>query len=75
VSVLSDGDIEEARVSRLINTTTLTVDGVTDVGEWYVPEGRPRSRRPRSVRQAAGMLLRRTTYEGRAAFWSQQTGE
>jgi hypothetical protein len=26
-------------VSRLINTTTMTVDGVTDVGEWYIPEG------------------------------------
>ena len=26
-------------MSRLINTTTMTVDGVTDVGEWYVSEG------------------------------------
>jgi hypothetical protein len=25
-------------VSRLINTTTMTVDGMTDVGEWYVSE-------------------------------------
>lgn len=26
-------------MGKLINTTTLTVDGVTDVGEWHVVEG------------------------------------
>ena len=26
-------------MSRLINTTTMTVDGVTDVDDWYVAEG------------------------------------
>jgi hypothetical protein len=26
-------------MGRLINTTTMTVDGVTDVGDWFVAEG------------------------------------
>lgn len=26
-------------MGKLINTTTMTVDAATDVGEWYVAEG------------------------------------
>jgi dihydrofolate reductase len=62
-------------VSRLINTTTMTVDGVTDVAEWYVSEGgHDRAARDQFV-GAAGMVLGRKTYEGLAAFWQQETGE
>ncbi len=62
-------------MSRLINTTTMTVDGVTDVGEWYVSEGGHDRAARDQFDGAAGMLLGRKTYEGLAGFWSQQTGE
>jgi dihydrofolate reductase len=62
-------------VSRLINTTTMTVDGVTDVGEWYVSEGGHNRAAREQFDGAAGMVLGRKTYEGLAAFWSQQTGD
>jgi dihydrofolate reductase len=62
-------------VSRLINTVTMTVDGVTDVGEWYVAEGGHDGASRAQFDGAAGMVVGRTTYEGLAAFWSQQTGE
>ena len=62
-------------MSRLINSTTMTLDGVTDVGDWFVSEGgHDRAGRDQFV-GAAGMLLGRTTYEGLAAYWSQQSGE
>jgi dihydrofolate reductase len=62
-------------VSRLINATTMTVDGVTDVGEWYVSEGGHDRAAREQFDGAAGMLLGRKTYEGLAGYWSQQTGE
>lgn len=62
-------------MSRLINTTTMTVDGVTDVGDWYVSEGGHDRAARDQFDGAAGMLLGRKTYEGLAGFWSQQTGE
>jgi dihydrofolate reductase len=62
-------------VSRLINTTTMTVDGVTDVGEWYVSEGGHDRAARDQFDGAAGMVIGRKTYEGLAAFWSQETGE
>ena len=62
-------------MSRLISTTTMTVDGVTDVGEWYVSEGGHDRAARDQFDGAAGMLLGRKTYEGLAAYWPQQTGE
>jgi len=62
-------------VSRLINTTTMTVDGVTDVGEWYVSGGGHDRAGRDQFAGAAGMVLGRKTYEGLAAFWTQETGE
>jgi dihydrofolate reductase len=72
---VSGGDIEEVGVSRRTNTTTMTVDGVTDVGEWYVSEGGHNRAARDQFDGAAGMLLGRKTYEGLAGFWQQQTGE
>jgi dihydrofolate reductase len=62
-------------MSRLINTTTMTVDGLTDVGEWYVAEGEHNRAAQAQFEGAAGMVLGRPTYEGLAAYWSQQEGE
>lgn len=62
-------------MGRLINTTTMTVDALTDVTDWYVSEGgHERAAREQFV-GAAGMLLGRKTYEGLAGYWPQQTGE
>jgi dihydrofolate reductase len=61
-------------VSKLILSTTMTVDGVISVGEWYVSEGEHDRAAREQFKQAAAMLLGRRTYEGLAAFWSTQTG-
>jgi dihydrofolate reductase len=62
-------------MGRLINITTLTVDGLTDVGAWYVPEGGHDRAVGDQWRSAAGMVLGRKTYEGLAAYWQAQSGE
>lgn len=62
-------------MSKLVLLTTMTVDGVITVGEWYVSEGEHnRASRDQFV-DAAAMLMGRKTYEGLAAFWPSQTGE
>lgn len=61
-------------MSRLINTTAMTVDGVTDVGEWYVAEGGHDAAGREQFDGAAGMVMGRKTYEGLAGFWPEQTG-
>jgi hypothetical protein len=60
-------------MSRLINITTLTVDGLTDVSDWYVPEGGHDEAARDQWKNAAGMLVGRKTYEGRKAL--RPTGE
>ena len=61
-------------MSRLINTTTMTVDGVTDVAGWFVSEGGHDQAARDQFEGAAGMLLGRKTFEGLAAYWLQETG-
>jgi dihydrofolate reductase len=61
-------------VGRLINTTTMTVDAVTDVGDWYVSEGGHDAAARSQFDGAAGMVLGRKTYEGLAGYWPEQTG-
>lgn len=62
-------------MGRLINITTLTVDGLTDVSDWYVPEGGHDNAARDQWKDAAGMLVGRKTYEGLAGFWPTQSGE
>ena len=62
-------------MGRLISTTTMTVDGVTDVADWYVSEGGHDGAARDQFAGAAGMVLGRKTYEGLAAYWPQQTGK
>jgi len=61
-------------MARVINTTALTVDGLTDVGEWYVADGGHDQASLDQFAGVAGLLLGRKTYEGLAGFWPQQTG-
>jgi dihydrofolate reductase len=62
-------------MSRLINLTTLTVDGLTDVSDWYVPEGGHDEAARDQWKNSAGMVVGRKTYEGLAGFWPTQSGE
>ena len=62
-------------MNKLIVTTTMTVDAVTSVAEWYVSEGEHDRAAREQFEQAAAMLLGRATYEGLAAYWSPLTGE
>jgi dihydrofolate reductase len=62
-------------MGRLINTTSMTVDGVTDVGDWFVAEG-PHDDAARALftTPGAALLTGRRCYEGFASFWPSQTG-
>jgi dihydrofolate reductase len=57
-------------MGRLIVSTQMTLDGVIDVGEWYVAEGEHDRAGKEQLMQASAVLLGRTTYEGLAAYWS-----
>jgi dihydrofolate reductase len=57
-------------MGRLIVTTQTTLDGVIDVGEWYVAEGEHDQAGKDQLRNASVVLLGRKTYEGLAAYWS-----
>ena len=62
-------------MGRLIVSTQMTVDGVIDVGEWYVAEGGHDRAGKDQLRNASAVLLGRKTYEGLAAYWSPLTDE
>ena len=61
-------------MGKLIISTAMTVDGVTDVGEWFVSGGDHNDAARESFEQAAAMLMGRKTYEGLAAYWQQEEG-
>jgi len=57
-------------MGRLIVSTQMTLDGVIDVGEWYVAEGEHDAAGKKQLTEASAVLLGRKTYEGLAAYWS-----
>jgi len=57
-------------MGRLIVSTQTTVDGVIDVGEWYVADGEHDRAGKDQLGHASAVLLGRKTYEGLAAYWS-----
>jgi hypothetical protein len=57
-------------MGRLIVSAQMTVDGVIDVGEWYVAEGEHDRASKDQLAQASAVLLGCKTYEGLAAHWS-----
>ncbi len=61
-------------MGKLINTTTMTIDGLVDVGAWCVAEGAHDRAALAQFEDGAGMLLGRKTYEGLAGFWPHQQG-
>jgi len=62
-------------MGRVINTTTMTVDALIDVADWYFPEGGHDEAARQQFIGTGGMLLGRKTFEGLAAYWTQQEGE
>jgi dihydrofolate reductase len=62
-------------MGRLINTTSMTVDGVINVSDWFVAEGdHDDASRSLFESDGAALLTGRKTYEGFAGFWPTQTG-
>ena len=51
-------------MGTLIVSTQMTLDGVIDVGEWYVAEGEHDRAGKDQLRHAGAVLLGRKTYEG-----------
>jgi dihydrofolate reductase len=62
-------------MGKLIITTTMTVDAVIEVGEWFVSGGGHDRAGREQFEDAAGMVMGRPTYEGLAAYWSPLEGE
>jgi dihydrofolate reductase len=61
-------------MGKLISTTTMTVDAVVDVGEWFVSEGEHDRASRDQFDPSTAMLFGRKTYEGLAAYWTSQEG-
>jgi len=61
-------------MSKLISSTSTTVDGVSDVSEWFLGEGDHDPASRDQFRDIAGMLMGRPTYEGLAGYWTKETG-
>ena len=61
-------------MNKLILSTTMTVDGVTTVGEWYVAEGEHEAAAQELFADATAMVAGRRTFEGLAGYWSPMTG-
>jgi dihydrofolate reductase len=61
-------------MGKLISSTTMTLDGVVSVGEWYVSGGGHDTAARELFGRSAAMLLGRKTYEGLAGYWTEQEG-
>jgi dihydrofolate reductase len=57
-------------MGRLIVSTQMTLDGVIDVGEWFVADGEHDRAGKDQLGRASAVLVGRKTYEGLAAYWS-----
>jgi dihydrofolate reductase len=63
-------------MGKLIASTQATVDGVIDpVGEWVQPDGDHGEYSFERQARSAGLVLGRTTYEGLAAYWPNESGK
>jgi len=62
-------------MGRLLISTAMTVDGVIDVTDWYVPEGEHDPAALALFDGVDAMLMGRKTYEGLAAYWAPLEGE
>jgi dihydrofolate reductase len=61
-------------VGRLMIMTSMTVDALADVRDWFVPGGEHSEAALEQFHQAEAMLLGRKTYEGLAGYWPSEEG-
>jgi dihydrofolate reductase len=62
-------------MGRVINTTSMTVDGVIDVSDWFIAEGdHDEAARSLFTTPDAALLLGRKSYDGFAGYWPAQSG-
>jgi dihydrofolate reductase len=61
-------------MARLINSTSMTLDGVMEVGDWFVAEGDHDDASRSLLEGDVVMLTGRPTFEGFLGFWPNQTG-
>lgn len=61
-------------MGRLISHTSTTVDGLCDVGDWFVAEGEHDAAGVRALASSAAFVTGRTCYEGFLDFWPTANG-
>ena len=61
-------------MGRLVSNTSMTVDGLCDVGAWFVAEGDHDTAGVEQLAGAAGFVTGRKCYEGFLGFWPTATG-
>ncbi len=61
-------------MGRLVSNTSMTVDGLCDVGAWFVAEGSHDTAGVAQLAAAAGFVTGRKCYEGFLGFWPSATG-
>ena len=61
-------------MGRLVSHTSITVDGLCDVGDWFVAEGEHDQAGVRQLADSAGFVTGRKCYEGFLGYWPSATG-
>src|SRR5688500_11971110 len=61
-------------MSKVILSTSMTIDALVDVGDWFVPDGEHDPAAFEVFQNSAAMLLGRKTYEGLAGYWPTAEG-
>jgi dihydrofolate reductase len=61
-------------MGKLINATSMTVDGLTDVGAWFIAEGDHDRAALSVLADSAALVTGRTSYDGFAGYWPSAEG-
>ncbi len=61
-------------MGKVIGSTTMTLDGVATVGEWFVSGGEHNEAARGLFERASAMLMGRKSYEGFLGYWPEQEG-
>jgi dihydrofolate reductase len=61
-------------MGRLVNHTSMTVDGLCDVGEWFVAEGDHDAAGVAALSASAAFVTGRKCYDGFLGYWPSATG-
>ena len=62
-------------MAKIINATTTTIDGVSDVSDWFIAQGSHMDSALEVFRSCSAMLLGRTTFEGLIGAWAGAEGD